>query len=586
MLTLKRFCFILSMFLFISCLHGQNYQNICSPGITFFVDSWRNIEAFRQDSAIGRPGNDSVFVSFYSFHQGSGTNCYDTSNGTILGKRILKKDNGWFLFCNRNWDTLFINTQGTTGQSWKFCNLPANGSLRATVTGVSLDSVLGTTDSVKTIGFQAYDSSGNPLSHLFNSVVFKLGKVTGFTQITDFYSTPFSSTIFTLLGKTSTALGYQGLTSAMIYNFDTGDVFHYTYNWTRDLMEHYYTDEYIIYTVIGKTIGPTWVTYTYYECSKSTSGRDNWPPTISYSHDTLTESFYFNGHDSGTIFKSLPREFYVLENSPNLGCRFIQNYHYFMNRTIKEIDCWYYTSSGHCWSVNSASSYNQRYTEGLGCTFEEFSSMGESWQNSLTYYKKGNETWGNPTYADCGSMLPYLHVQKDTMYLDSTANSSDTLRITSNQDWIINTTQLPSWVSCSLSTGSGNAVVVFTSTIANTSVQRIASVRLSLSDGSNSILITVIQKEHVLSVENKSTPALILRPNPVRSDAEVYITGIPRGEKLSMVLTDLTGRIVFSDTFCHQPYIFHRGNLISGIYFLRILDEGNDPPHLIRVVIW
>jgi len=175
--------------------------------------------------------------------------------------------------------------------------------------------------------------------------------------------------------------------------------------------------------------------------------------------------------------------------------------------------------------------------------------------HSHTIRKEWN--MGNPTYADCGSMLPYMHVQKDTMYLDSTANSSDTLRITSNQDWIINTTQLPSWVSCSLSTGSGNAVVVFTSTIANTSVQRIASVRLSLSDGSNSILITVIQKEHVLSVENKSTPALILRPNPVRSDAEVYITGIPRGEKLSMVLTDLTGRIVFSDTFCHQPYIFH-----------------------------
>ncbi|MCX6268713.1 MAG: hypothetical protein NTW16_15400 [Bacteroidetes bacterium] len=146
-------------FFWVNMLPAQNFQNICSPGITFYKDYSDNLKAFRRDSVF-ITGSDTLFVSYNAIRDTTGE-CRDVGNGSVLGRKIIKKSNGFFCFFNRYQDSIFINTQATLNQTWKFCSLPSNSYIQAQVTSIITDSVLGATDQVKVITFQAKNSGNN-----------------------------------------------------------------------------------------------------------------------------------------------------------------------------------------------------------------------------------------------------------------------------------------------------------------------------------------------------------------------------------------------------------------------------------------
>ena len=94
---MKTFYLILLCFLFVSQeLWSQNYQNICSPGITYYKNYAAKILAFRRDS-ISLPGNnDTIVYSFKVFRDTIGYEgaCLDVTNGSVLGRSNYKSHDG------------------------------------------------------------------------------------------------------------------------------------------------------------------------------------------------------------------------------------------------------------------------------------------------------------------------------------------------------------------------------------------------------------------------------------------------------------------------------------------------------------
>ena len=217
-------------------MYAQDYQNICSPGTTFYQNNTGIIKAFRQDSVYPQGNNDTVFLSYRTIRPFNVNGCYDTTNGSILGRRIFKKHDGTFCFFNWNKDTLRIRTQAVLNDTWKFCDLPGGSRIDARVTAIYQDSVLGLTDEVKVITFQAKDLNGNNIAHFLNQKTIKLTRHYGISGTYDLYFMPDiesnDGSSYSLAGKTNPSLGIRNLAWKDIYNFDAGDEFHWNgYYW-------------------------------------------------------------------------------------------------------------------------------------------------------------------------------------------------------------------------------------------------------------------------------------------------------------------------------------------------------------------
>ena len=125
-------------------LFSQSWQNVCSPGTTFYSnsDTVENIKAFRLDSTLVLPGQDTAYYSYRTIRDSLNMfNCLDTTGGSVLGEKVILTHDGWYYLFNRNDDTIRINTTATTGQSWRFCNLAGGGYVMATVSSTSTENV-------------------------------------------------------------------------------------------------------------------------------------------------------------------------------------------------------------------------------------------------------------------------------------------------------------------------------------------------------------------------------------------------------------------------------------------------------------
>ncbi|HZX62813.1 MAG TPA: hypothetical protein VFE66_06340 [Bacteroidales bacterium] len=290
-----------------NCLFAQDYQNICMPGTTFYRTPGNWFMAFRRDSVIPAVNNDTTFISYRAIRDTSmGIDCADTTNGSVLGRKIVKTHAGWFYFFNRFGDTIKINSQASLNQSWKFCIMPGNAYIEAKVTSITQDSVLGLIDPVKMITFQAKDDANNNIAHNLNQKSIKLSQHYGLSKMLDVYSIPDDTTFFVIAGKTIPVLGIQDLTWQEIYNFDVGDVFHYTLSSNGGGIR-------TIKKVLSKTtFGNDSITYTMEHCEKIFEGI---PPYYETVHDTINVTYSFASTPDNILLSRLPDEFFSYNNS-------------------------------------------------------------------------------------------------------------------------------------------------------------------------------------------------------------------------------------------------------------------------------
>jgi len=402
---MKKKILILNLIILSFTGSGQDYQNICSPGITFYSSSSNSFGAFRQDSIVPTGANDTIFISFRAIRAVYDTGCSDTTNGSVLGRRIYKTASGWFYFFNRSGDTVKIFTQSAINQSWKFCPLPANAYIQATVTSIIMDSILGATDNVKIITLQAKDEFGNNINHPLNQKFIKLSQHYGLSRMLDIYWIPGDTNFYTLAGKSNPPSGIQNLTWQEIYNYNVGDEYHYSGEGTASRWKT------ISKILTRSEIGNDSVVYTIEQCQQNFSGIY---PYYYTTHDTITQGYGYYPV-SGSWISRMPGEFV------RSGYRYADDYwfeeHSFPGRRLKG-----YSEGGYfsdfayhgylCWIINSGyemPSTSWTYAEGLGVTSRHYKLFeppsGEHMDEYLVYFKKGSETWGTPIASDCSVLL-------------------------------------------------------------------------------------------------------------------------------------------------------------------------------------
>lgn len=390
---------------------AQDYQNICSPGTTLYKNNYIICKAFRRDSVLALGGGDTLFISYPIIRYDSP--CYDTTTGSILGREVIKTASGWFWFFNAAKDTIKINSLASLNQSWKFCILWDKSYIEAKVTNIIIDSVLGTTDSVKVISFQAKDSLNNDIAHFLNQKFIKLSKHYGLSMMIEVFGIPNTDTTsYQLAGKSDPVLGVQNLLFHDVFDYKIGDEFQYYYGGAYFLAGRWHADygtpneigymEKIIKKILNKTWhGVDTVVYTEAECSLYST---DYGSTWKYYHDTITETisnkYYWLAYlPDEFIRKGLLASVSVFLIDTNRNRRTFK----YPNATIYKCD----TPS--CWRV-----YSQTYggplilEEGLGITEQIFTQFVPHhflhYGTVLVYYKKGSETWGIPLAADCSAL--------------------------------------------------------------------------------------------------------------------------------------------------------------------------------------
>jgi hypothetical protein len=393
---MKRYIFLFFV-LIADILFSQNYGNICTNGLTFYKDSAGNIKAFRLDSTFLPGNNDSIFFSYRTIWDEISSYCYDTTNGSVLGLKVYKKHDGWFFFFNRSQDTIKINSQATLNQTWKFCDLPSNQYIQAKVTAIIPDNVLGTTDMVKIITFQAKDNLNNNVNHILNNRYIKLSQHYGLTKMLYVYYIPSDTTMYFLEGKSSPQMGLQDITWWDVSDYNVGDVFHYIGH------DGFGGPQFnMIKNILTKTIASdsTSVLFTFERCVKYLV---NPPYQI---HDTIEEG-YGNFYPFSYFSIGQPQEFRRSDGYYASSCD--ANLSIYNQRLSKSVSPHYYMNNTNiCWGSGIGEVYYlYSFTKGLGNTHYLYNNIGDwySYEQELVYYERGNEIWGTPVSTDCNTLL-------------------------------------------------------------------------------------------------------------------------------------------------------------------------------------
>jgi hypothetical protein len=421
-------------------LFSQNWQNVCSPGTTFYSDTSDNVKAFRRDSTLVLPGPDTIFYSYRTIKDSMNLfNCLDTTGGSVLGEKVILTHDGWYYFFNIYHDTIKVNSAAGTGQSWRFCSLAGGGYVTATVTSVASELVLGQPDQVRLINLQAKDQSGNSINHPLNIQPFKLSQHFGLVTFYDVYFLPENVKPFSLAGKSTPPLGLQEFGWRAVYDFMVGDQFHY----------HGYAsnaggtaNSKIIMNVIGKiSYGTDSADYTFERCRRMEAAP---PPGVTTLQDTVLLRYNFIAMDTANLFMPLPEELKPNEwAAPNgVANRYYRRNNDFNGRNVKSIEYDYYNfdiTVPACWSVSLWEYWHlEEFSPGLGLTHYQTNEMWFSMWETLVYFKKGAETWGTPVATDCQTLVGIEDhpdgVQPIVNVYPNPANEKITLTLTGSID--------------------------------------------------------------------------------------------------------------------------------------------------------
>lgn len=383
-------------------LSAQNYTNICTDGPAFYKRlNLTSVKAYNTTSKTIVGNGDTIFYSFPTLRDTLAT-CLDTTKGSILGRKVYRRQSDtYFLFFNKLNDTIFVNTKALLNDSWLFARLTPGVFLEATVVFVGQDTVMGVLDEVKKVELQAKRNDGTPQASPWNGKYFIMSKKYGLARTFDMNLVPFDTTHYTLVGKKKPVIGIQDFGWKDIYNFNIGDVMHYSGYITSYIGNPNSTWK-EIQTCIGKTSygsGPDSIIYKFDRCRSTVST----PGGHVYFRDTITAKYKFNVLNNDSSIMRFPDQF-VRRNI------YASQFDRFMNamndRQTKKITEDRYRFMNNCFVLPQGSVTVARgYSEGLGLSeYFRGDSDGQEF-NKLVYFKKGTESWGNMVGTECSPVL-------------------------------------------------------------------------------------------------------------------------------------------------------------------------------------
>jgi hypothetical protein len=366
------------------------YQTVYSHRKAYYnKTNINNTEILKMDSCVFF--NDSVFYPSRAL-QLTGDECYDPKGGGWAGKKIVFNNN-WNYFFNDDNDTIKIKTDAVLKEKWTLFQR-SDILIAAAVTKWDTATVLGVTDSIKTITLHVFDSSMKPISHELENATIAISKHYGMTKALNFIYFPtlkFGPSYsvakdLELVGITNPNLGIQNIKWFDVFDFQVGDEFHYVES-NNDLMSGGSASErkYII-RILKREDFKDSIRYT-----EDVQSIRKFKQNIQSNYVTTSEHY----QDTNLIQKN--REFDQERGVPifNNDSSRIEIYPMFNNSNIPEI---FYKNNG-CWTqsiIYSDACGLVSYAKGRGLVS---SSYGWELQNhgnlEQVYYKKGAETWGN-----------------------------------------------------------------------------------------------------------------------------------------------------------------------------------------------
>lgn len=393
---------------------AYDYQTFYSHRTCYFESGTGIIAAMKIDSV--KFDGDSILYPMKQLRMKEDY-CYDTDGAPWMGHTIIVTPS-WNYFLNKNNDSIRIKTDAKLNENWEMFN-DGTTTIRATVISISKETILNTTDSVKTIRLEVTDPTMQPRPHFLHWRTLKLSKNFGVIDVFNLYYIPRISDgnyePFKLAGITNPCFGIQDFNYLEVFDFQPGDEFHIatkksistsgppteiseilirkilTRNDSVDLVRY---DTYDINEYYYK-YGGTVQSYSKWEINnvliaKSAPGFDQMPGKTYFSENYLATNYI---RRDGFLRKGST----YIPFSENRNC-----YSYFSDE-ISDV---------------CSSSVNEFY-KGLGGPY--FSKTYGCWEidksieiTELVYYKKGETSWGTPhiinSLAPQSDTTPRLHI--------------------------------------------------------------------------------------------------------------------------------------------------------------------------------
>ena len=186
----------------------QNYQTI-QPNLDVFFEptqaiyvplDFLNFSSFQPTVALRAlkmvPTDTAQNMLFFSnfkevhsvdYQKNHGYNtCVSADKLSWIGGPVIIHENGYNIFFNRLYDSIFINTQAQLNESFTFYTYSDSSYFLGTVTSFEPITFLEVTDSAKTINLQFYNSDNEPGPSSINGTEIILTKNFGFYKVLNF----------------------------------------------------------------------------------------------------------------------------------------------------------------------------------------------------------------------------------------------------------------------------------------------------------------------------------------------------------------------------------------------------------------
>jgi len=309
-------------------------------------------------------------------------------------------------FFNKYNDTISIKTNGVLNDEWIACHLDGSKTVIGTLIHHDTLSFLGITDSVKTIGFQVYDSDMNFIPCEITNMNLQISKNHGFIKTLNFYEfsdndyDEFSSgqlEEYSLIGISDPEVGVQNLTWFDVNDFQIGDELHILDKYSS--FDHW-SENGTSYSRVNKAIYKYLERFNYtdsivyrYSREQSISITGTNGDSYQYYNDTLKSVIR-----PDTDFDKLPGEPVFTDYSAYSN--FMFNWFFPLKTDPSEVESIFPYSGDSWWGkeILDGCFEIRNYIKGLGGPYYECTNtmtMGGA-ERTLVYFKKGEITGGVP----------------------------------------------------------------------------------------------------------------------------------------------------------------------------------------------
>jgi len=396
-MTTKHLFLICTLCVILSKLYAQDFQSVNANRIAYFSFYGNDFIFLRIDSVAYK--GDSVYYPQRSL-ENVDYDCFSPTSPSWAGSKIIIRPNGTNIYFNRNNDSVVIKTQAALYEKWIAYHIRDSIIVEAEVTKLQSDTLLGLTDSVKTIQFRVLDANSKPLQNQLSQITLELTQHYGwktamnfnlFPNLTASYFPVQESRTCMLVGLSDPKVGIQNLTWFDVYDFQPGDMLHVYRNYYDccgvSPCNHYHRR--IIYNYLNRVDYPDSIVYNIEREIHNLTIQHNDTVEINGTRNTVREVIHRNPK-----FDKLSGEVIISENGNSIRMIFqniggqIEKYWEIPFGQRHNDSCW-------SWMIVDGG-LALHYIKGLGNPDYNYDEICSGSLQQTQYYKKGTKEWGTP----------------------------------------------------------------------------------------------------------------------------------------------------------------------------------------------